>query len=455
MKNLVKRLKVYRQALVDLGVQGTVSFRGEQSHFVRCGCNRISLSTSEELDRIFIDLQKDGRAISGSISLGVDGDQGVLDLIENLNSKLPYMHESSDLADVDAFEEEFQCFEQREEVNFDTNIAVNLFKKAIDRFADLGDISGAFTGSVSTYATVNSASALVNGTVVEDCNAELVLFTKEGKELRSAGCGNSIGEINHTALIDEIARNLALKESTPLEDLDPGKYDIVFHADAIRSMIGFMGWVMFSGENYDQGSSMVGEAGIGGKELGDNITFSDNPNDAETLYRRGVGMNGVVRNPMTLVKNGVVENFFYSDRKLAKRFGKTVNNDQSCSSIKLAGGTGVNTFDELVKQSTKPILYIPFIHYMNLTNVSKGEFTGASRFGTFLIENGKVRAHLHNLRINDSLKRIFNNVEWLSEETQRVDNTTTYFMRNPEGATCPRMMLVKDVNITGSSSTGE
>ncbi len=115
-------------------------------------------------------------------------------------------------------------------------------------------------------------------------------------------------------------------------------------------------------------------------------------------------------------------------------------------------GDGPSDFSEMVKSCERPTIYIPFIHYMNFTNATKGEFTGTSRFGTFLIENGKIQNHLFNLRINDSYMRIFNNVEWLSNRIAHVNTSNTYGVRMASSIACPNFVKVNNVKITDSSA---
>ncbi len=70
----------------------------------------------------------------------------------------------------------------------------------------------------------------------------------------------------------------------------------------------------------------------------------------------------------------------------AKPTGHTVMH----KSLVLSGGEGVaGSLEELVKQPReKDILYIPFLHYMNIVNPSKGVITASSRFGALLLREG-------------------------------------------------------------------
>ncbi len=66
----------------------------------------------------------------------------------------------------------------------------------------------------------------------------------------------------------------------------------------------------------------------------------------------------------------------------------------------------------------KSALYIPFLHYMNIVNPSKGIITASSRFGAlYLNQDGSVEVP-YNVRLTQSLLDIFGDkVAWLSEAT--------------------------------------
>ncbi len=455
MKTVAESLKIFCDKIKAKGFEGTVTYRGELSHLVRCGCDVISLNTSEYTRRIQIDIQYEGRAVSGSIVYMPGNDEAVEAMIESLAERLPHMPVSEHLPEVEPLVAG-DLPEGEMVSDFDSAAAVSVFENTVNEFSGQCEVSGACSGGVSEYAVMNTASVEPVGDRVRDFSLEVVLFIKDGsgRELRTADCGNRF-KIDAGKIISELSHALHLKKTTPREDLEPAEYDVVFSADALARMLSFLGWVLFSGEAYDLGTSMHDkEAGedIGSKMAGDNITIIDNPLDVDALYPRRFGINGMPRVHFEMLNHGYQKHFYFSNRKLASRFGRKINGDQSCSSLFLKPGDGPADFGELVVTTDKPVIYVSHLHYMNLTNSTTGEFTASSRFGTFLLENGEVKSHLYNLRVNDSLKRIFNNVEWLSSALKQVDLSDTYFLRNPTGVTCPALAKVTGVKITATSA---
>ena len=76
---------------------------------------------------------------------------------------------------------------------------------------------------------------------------------------------------------------------------------------------------------------------------------------------------------------------------------------------------GDSSKEEMIK-STKYGLYVNRFHYANIINPKEMTFTGMTRDGLFLIENGKITSAVKNLRFTDSIIRLLNNVEFLSKE---------------------------------------
>ena len=70
-------------------------------------------------------------------------------------------------------------------------------------------------------------------------------------------------------------------------------------------------------------------------------------------------------------------------------------------------------------------LLVSRFHYVNgLLDTKKALFTGMTRDGTFLIEDGKITKAVKNLRFTDSMLRAFSNVEADDEEARRRAGAT-------------------------------
>ncbi len=100
------------------------------------------------------------------------------------------------------------------------------------------------------------------------------------------------------------------------------------------------------------------------------------------------------------------------------------------------------------------LLYIPFLHYMNIVNPSKGVLTSSSRFGALLLKKDGSIVIPYNVRLTQSLFDVFGeNVDWLSNETTAYNTSLSYGARNPAAIIVPRFTRVNGLEISHSNSS--
>lgn len=441
--------------LKDQKLQGQIVFRSERSHLVRAGRNQISLNTSEEAARFFVQIQSGKKQAKGEFVLK---DNNLKNLIFELNelkstlSSLPEIDHLGDLLNL-AQGDYNDDHSDMNMIKMDTSVMVEVYTKAVQKFAHQGcEVSGAFSLGTYAYSIINTNVNIPISYKGSDYNVDVVIQLKEhhNKEIKASQVGASLSEINADSLIEELDRHFKVKTSTHRKAIEVGKYRVIFGPEATAEILAYTSWVGFSGESYLMQTGMFkkGQHDIGAKVFGDNITISNDPTSKHTLFKRRVGLNGILRPSQTIINKGILENLIYSSKDICDRFGIVVDNDFSTASFDLFPGNGPDQWEKLIASTKEPTLYINTLHYMNFTNVAKGEFTATSRFGTYLIENGKIQDHLYNIRVNDSFHRLFNNVRWLSSQVTSVNLSSTYGMRLASSVSVPEWIEVIDVPIT-------
>lgn len=444
----------------EKGIEAQLTYRAEVSHLIRAGRSQISLNVSQTGAKLIIEIINGKRKITGECSGDiVKSIEDFKSFILKLNEKIEFMPEVAHLTPINKITQADIINEKFDQklVEFESKDIVDFYKEIVQEFESLGaEVSGAFSAGAHSYAVINTKvekAIFYKGT---DWNAEVVLqlVNDSKKEIRASAVGEMLKDFDSNELKEELRLMLNYKRETERADLKAGEYNIIFSSDAFAELTAFLGWVSLSGEAYEYEAGMLqkGKDAIGDKLFGENITITDNPSDPEVLFARHIGHNGVQRKQFPLIRNGVLEQMFYSDKDTCDRFSLNINNDESVASIKVHAGSGPSELKEIIRKTTDKTIYIPYIHYMNITNAAKGEFTGTSRFGTLMMENGEVTSHLYNLRINDSLRDMFNNIEWLSERLQHVNTSDTYDMRSSSAITCPKFVQINKVKITGSSA---
>jgi len=111
---------------------------------------------------------------------------------------------------------------------------------------------------------------------------------------------------------------------------------------------------------------------------------------------------------MTFIRNGVVENLF-SNRYWSQKTGVPATNWPG--NIIIDGED--HDVDELISSMERGILVTRF-WYVRYVDSMEMLLTGMTRDGAFLIEDGKIKHGIKNLRFNDSPLRSFNLIDMMS-----------------------------------------
>jgi PmbA protein len=218
--------------------------------------------------------------------------------------------------------------------------------------------------------------------------------------------------------IAQMAVFKAILSSNPIE-LPPGKYTVILEEAAVASLLLFLGFLGFGAKTFTQGRSfMAGK--IGEKITGDNITIVEDPYDP-VMNGMPFDYEGVLKKRVPLIENGiakgVVFNSYYAKKAGVESTGHALppNNAFGPYPKNMVMSPGNSNLEEMISSTEKGILITHF-WYINYMNPMKTMVTGTTRDGTFLIEEGKIKSAVKNMRIGQSILEAFSNVEMMSEE---------------------------------------
>jgi predicted Zn-dependent protease len=199
----------------------------------------------------------------------------------------------------------------------------------------------------------------------------------------------------------EVACDKAERSRHPRQ-LDPGVYSVVLEPAAVAEVLGFLAGALEQREA-DEGRSPFTRAGGGtrvGERLFGSLTVSSDPR-APALPSAPFDREGMVRAPITLIRNGTLERL-----RVSRYWGKKTAHaaDADFDNVLALGGTTPQA--ELVAGLDRGLLVTRF-WYTNLLDPQRLILTGLTRDGVFLVEKGKVVAPVNNFRFNQSVPELF------------------------------------------------
>ncbi len=206
--------------------------------------------------------------------------------------------------------------------------------------------------------------------------------------------------------------------------IEPGKYTVIMEpaagSDLLRNMLYNMG-----ARQADEGRSFLAKQGggnkVGEKLVDERVTIYSDPFH-ELVPANTWSGDGLPREKVSWIENGVVKNMFY-DRYWADKQG--VKPVPGPSNGIMVGGDA--TTEELIKSTNRGIL-ITRLWYIRTVDPQTLLYTGLTRDGTFYIENGKIKHPIKNMRFNESPIIMLNNLEALGKQ-QRVDGNLIPVMK--------------------------
>jgi len=193
--------------------------------------------------------------------------------------------------------------------------------------------------------------------------------------------------------------------------IEPGRYTVILEPTAVGNLVQLIARAL-SARSADEGRSFFSKQGggtkIGQKVVDERVTLSSDPLDPDTLGLT-FGGDGMPDQKVTWIENGVVKNLAY-DRYWAAQKG--VQPTSGGGGLRMSGGT--SSLEEMIAGTQRGLLVTRF-WYIRPVDPRTILYTGLTRDGTFLIENGKITRAVKNLRYNESPIFMLNNVEALGK----------------------------------------
>jgi len=458
-EQILQTLHSLRAYAVEKGYEVVIFFHEEDSYLMRFANSAISLNTNEHLIRLEATAYEGRKRATYEMITDLNQieamKQGIDIAAEMVHHAMPLSYDptiptlKADFIDDSGYDAELANLSNEERLAYFNRVSGNL------ETADL-KLGGIFSNGANTLAQINTRSPYVQYFKTSDAQVTAVLSHEKLKwEVIAEQSAQKKTDLKPETLNQELSFLIEHYQNDTPQQLPLGRYDIVFGAAATAELIRFMNWIGFNGGLMKRGYSFLTEEKIGKKVLSEKITLTDDPTKLETFPQKQ-DFIGIDRGAYPLFKEGVFQGFVWNqddaDEFGAEPTGHTVTHN----SLVLEAGEGdVNSLLDLVKQPRQEdILYIPFLHYMNIVNPSQGLITGSSRFGSLLLKADGSVVIPYNVRLTQSLLDIFGEkVAWLSRETIPYNVSLSYGARNPIALIVPKFMRVNDLEISHANNS--
>jgi len=260
----------------------------------------------------------------------------------------------------------------------------------------------------------------------------------------SGWAGNSDNDFTRIdpRLLAERAIDKARRSMNPVA-IEPGRYTVILEPTAVANLVQLISGSL-NARGANKGRSFFSKAGggnkIGEKVVDERVTLVSDPLDPRVPANTFSG-DGMPTQKVTWIENGVVKNLAY-DRFWAEKSGKAPVN--AGGTLAMTGGT--SSMEEMIASTERGILVTRF-WYIRGVDPRTILFTGLTRDGTFLIENGKVTRPVKNLRYNESPIFMLNNLMAMG----RPERVSASESGGPGQAIIVPPLKCRDFNFTSTS----
>jgi predicted Zn-dependent protease len=272
---------------------------------------------------------------------------------------------------------------------------------------------------------------------IDNFNLDWSLYQNRDKAVKTAYAGfewdsAAFREKFHTAVAQ-----LELLKREPVT-IKPGAYRAYLTPTALGELIGMLNWGGFSEKSLRTKQSSLRRMRDEGLQLNPALTLSENTVNG---LAPGFQSEGFIKpERVTLLDHGRLVNSMISPRT-AKEYGIATNGSETMDSLDVAAGE-LPSSQVLAELDTG--IFVSNLWYLNFSDRAYCRITGMTRFATFWVENGEIKAPLNVMRFDDSLFRVLGeNLLGLTRERELLIGNESYGERGTSSARLPGA-LVKD-----------
>ncbi len=389
-----------------------VSLNASESALSRFSENQISQNVNKNRFSLTITSYFGRRSASASTTeLEPEAIAETVNRAENLARFAPEDPEWVELLPPQTYEQREPAFD-RPTAEFSPLAKGEIIQK-VGKLSQKAGVNGS-----GTLSTTTSLTAIGNSAGLRGCDRTTEAdFSYTARQDDGSSWSRRTAWSMEQIPIEEITEQVIAKAiaSRHPQDIEPGDYTVIFESPAMASLLPWVIWNL-DARAADEGRSFMSRRDVNGKPDGNRVgeqLFSPlvqvQRNPAHPLLQsERFFSNGLSNSYLDIIQDGVPQTLSYS-RYWAKKQDKTPTGGMS--PMVMTGSK--KTVADLISHTERGIL-VSRAWYVRYVNPRTLEVTGMTRDGTFLISDGKIAHPVKNLRFNQSLPEMLNQIEAVS-----------------------------------------
>lgn len=274
-------------------------------------------------------------------------------------------------------------------------------------------------------------------------NFDFSLFHANGEAVKASYAGHTWDSAEFAARFQQAREQLEFL-GRPLHKLAPGQYRAYLAPAAIEEIISLITWGGFSAQAIASKGSSLQKLYAGEQSLSPLVTVAEQISGS---LSQAFSTEGYPRGDVTLIKAGKADGQLVNSRSAAE-YGLSTNgasSDESPSALQMAAGSLAQA--DILKQLGTG-LYISNLWYLNYSDLPAARLTGMTRFATFWVEDGEIKAPVSTMRFDDSVYNLLGSqLEALTADRELLLSASTYGQRNTASNLLPGA-LIKRLTLT-------
>ncbi len=409
------------------------NFAGEESDFVRFNHARVRQAMTIRQAYLTLTLV-DGRRrdnVTLAVSGQTDADRSALRAaIDGMRTTLPSLPEDPYL---------LYSTDVRSSERIDTGI-LPAQEQALDTIvtaANDTDLVGILASGPIVRGFANSLGQR-NWHAVASCNFEWSIYHAGDKAVKSAWAASSWDGDALAARIEDSRRQL-LHLARPPHTIEPGTYRTYLAPAALDELLWLLNWGGVSSKAQRTKQSPLQKLVDGEAALSSKVSLRENTADGLTPAFDTMGF--VKPGRVELILEGRHADSMVSPRTAAEYdiAANGADDEEGMGSMDVSAGALAN---DTALTALDTGVYVGNLWYLNYSDRPNCRITGMTRFATFWVEDGQIRAPLDVMRFDDSLYRMLGeNLVDFTREREWILNTGTYGRRSVETSRLPGALL--------------